>query len=175
MCAALIRRAQPQDGQALSRLGETSFRETFLEDFAIPYPQADLAVFLRETYSLQATAAMIADPAQAVWIGETDEGAAGYAVAGPCSLPYAERAPGDGELKRLYVLRRHHGLGLGPRLMETALAWLEREHAGRLWIGVWSGNLRAHRFYARYGFSKFGEHEFPIGAWRDREFALRRG
>ena len=59
--------------------------------------------------------------------------------------------------------------------MELALEWLERDGPRPLWIGVWSGNLKAQRFYARYGFERFGEHTFPVGGWLDQEVALRRG
>ena len=44
-----------------------------------------------------------------------------------------------------------------------------------LWIGVWSQNFGAQRFYARYGFGKVGDYEFPVGRVRDHEFILRRG
>jgi len=39
---------------------------------------------------------------------------------------------------------------------------------------VWSENFGAQRFYARYGFSKVGTYEFPVGQVRDLEFILRR-
>ncbi|OYX79912.1 MAG: GNAT family N-acetyltransferase, partial [Brevundimonas sp. 32-68-21] len=34
---------------------------------------------------------------------------------------------------------------------------------------------KAQRLYAAYGFEKAGEYEYPVGAWRDHEFILRRG
>ncbi len=173
--SASIRRAILADRDALSRLAEQTFHETFVEDLAVPYPQADLAAFVPATYGVQAWDRTLRDHAHATWIAEADGEASGYAVAGPCALPYAEAEPEHGELKRLYVRRAAQGTGLGWRLMDQALAWLERDGPRPVWVGVWSGNLRAQRFYARHGFARFGEHEFPVGAWRDREFALRRG
>ena len=41
--------------------------------------------------------------------------------------------------------------------------------------GVWSGNLKAQKLYQAHGFEKAGEYEYPVGAWRDHEFILRRG
>ena len=52
---------------------------------------------------------------------------------------------------------------------------MEAHTQGPLWIGVWSGNDKAQRLYAAYGFEKAGEYDYPIGAWRDHEFILRRG
>ena len=51
---------------------------------------------------------------------------------------------------------------------------VERATPRTLWIGVWSQNLGAQRFYARHGFEKVGEHTFPVGRVVDLEFTLRR-
>jgi diamine N-acetyltransferase len=54
------------------------------------------------------------------------------------------------------------------------MAWLEAAGSRDLWIGVWSQNYGAQRFYARHGFEKIGEYDFPVGGTLDREFILRR-
>ena len=43
-----------------------------------------------------------------------------------------------------------------------------------VWIGVWSENHGAQRFYARHGFEKVGEYGFTVGRTVDHEFILRR-
>ena len=45
--------------------------------------------------------------------------------------------------------------------MEAALDWLVANERMPLYIGVWSENLGAQRFYERYGFGKVGEYGFP--------------
>ena len=173
--AYTIRRAGPDDAQALAELGRATFLETFVEEFAIPYPPADLAHFMAHSYSAGYNAPRLADPAQAVWFGEIDGRPVAYAGAGPAKLPHPDVGPAHGELQALYVAREAQGSGLGRALMETALEWLERDGPRTLWLGVWSRNFRAQRFYARYGFEKAGEYDFPVGDWLDREFILRRG
>ncbi len=170
----MLRRATPGDCDILAELGERTFRETFVEDFAIPYPAEDLAAFVAQSYTPRAFAAKLADPAQALWIAYAGAKLAGYANVGPCSLPHPEAERRHGELYRLYVAKDQQGSGVGRLLMETALDWLDREAPGPHWLGVWSGNLRAQAFYARYGFEKVGDYEFPVGATRDHEFILRR-
>jgi ribosomal protein S18 acetylase RimI-like enzyme len=165
-----IRRATPADTAALADISARSFVETFGDS----YPPQDLAGFLAETYSHQAIGALLADPACAAWLLERDGAVVGHALAGPCGLPHPQVAPGDGELKRLYVLRSGQNGGWGGRLFETALAWLERDGPRTLWIGVWSENFGAQRFYGRYGFEKVGHYEFVVGGTRDHEFILRR-
>mgnify|MGYP001551852877 CR=1 FL=1 len=51
---------------------------------------------------------------------------------------------------------------------------IERATPRTLWLGVWSENFGAQRFYARYGFEKAGEYLFPVGDTNDLEFILRR-
>ena len=171
MSAPTIRRAVPDDAQALSRIGA----ETFTETFGHLYPPQDLADFLVYAYSLERTRADLADPAKASWLVEADGKVVGYALAGPCDLPHDEVTPACGELKRLYMLKRLQGDGTGSRLLAETFAWLERDGPRRLWIGVWSENHGAQRLYERIGFEKVGEYAFVVGETRDREFILRRG
>ena len=171
MSAPTIRRAGPDDAEALSRIGA----ETFTETFGHLYPPRDLADFLVYAYGLERIRADLDDPAQASWIVEADGAVVGYALAGPCDLPHDAVTPACGELKRLYVLKRLQGDGTGSRLLAEVLAWLETDGPRRLWIGVWSENLGAQRLYRRMGFEQVGEYEFIVGHTRDREFILRRG
>ncbi len=169
-----IRRAIPDDAAALSYISARTFTETF----GHLYPAEDLKAFLDENYSLAATTRLLADDGYAAWLLEQEDAQgrspAGYAVAGRCGLPHDEVQPGDGELKRLYVLSALHNAGWGTRLFQATLDWLQRDGPRTLWISVWSENLGAQRFYQRHGFSKVGEYEFPVGRVRDREFMLRR-
>lgn len=173
--AVTIRRAGPADASVLSELAEATFRETWLEDHAMPYTAADVASFLPGYAGEAAWAATLADPGAAVWLAERAGAAVGFAYAGACTLPYPEVTPACGELKRLYVRRSERGTGLGGRLFEAAERWLERDGPRPIWIGVWSGNTGAQRLYARHGFVKVGEHTYRVGATVDQEFALRRG
>ena len=169
-----LRPATPADAARLADLGRRTFLDTFVEGFAIPYPPQDLAHYLEEAFAEARVADRLADPAERWWVGERDGRLAGFAQAGPCALPHPEATPANGELKRLYIDRQAQGLGFGRALLEQALAWLDEAFTGPQWIGVWSGNLKAQRLYARYGFEKAGEYDYPVGAWRDREFILRR-
>ncbi|WP_202844413.1 GNAT family N-acetyltransferase [Luteimonas saliphila] len=173
-----IRRATAEDAGTLSTLAA----RTFTESFGHLYPPQDLADFLREAYAVERQHLILSHPDYAVWLLECDacpeQGrrgeAIGHVAAGPCGLPHPEVAPGDGELKRLYLVRGMQGGGHGSRLMDAAMDWLLRDGPRTLWVGVWSENPGAQRFYARYGFGKVGEYLFRVGATQDLEFILRR-
>jgi len=165
-----LRRAGTDDAQALSALAT----RTFVDTFGHLYPHSDLESFLAETYCAEAQRALLSNLDLAIWLLEQNGAPVGYALAGPCTLPHADVAAGDGELKRLYVIKALQGRGLGVHLMQAAMDWLLQEGPRTLWLGVWSDNHGAQRFYARYGFVKAGEYLFHVGNSRDREFIFKR-
>ena len=194
----MIRRATPDDANALSALASRAFSETF----GHLYREDDLSAFLREAYAPDVLRAELADPDRATWLlfpgsapsgpdgpcgpdgadcpddADCPEGAGqspvGYASARPAALPHDAVRPGDGEVQRLYVLSGHQGNGRGSALLATALRWLEREGPRPVWLGVWSGNPGAQRLYERHGFSRVGEYAFMVGSHADHELIYRR-
>lgn len=165
-----IRRATPDDAEVVSALAARTFTETFGHG----YPPDDLAAFLAEAYTVDRQRTVLSHPDYAIWLVEDDGEAVGHVAAGPCGLSHPDVAPGDGEIKRLYLRRGWQAGGHGTRLMDAAMDWLLRDGPRTLWIGVWSQNLGAQRFYARHGFTQVGTYEFPVGRVRDLEFILRR-
>ena len=177
MTDAVIRPARPEDAQPLGVLGHQTFLDTFVatDGFAIPYPADDLAAFLDASFSTVATATKLAEPGAAWWVAQAADGTLlAFANAGPNTLPHPQARSSHAELRRLYVARGAQGLGLGTRLLTLALDWMALNTDGPLWIGVWSGNLKAQKLYAAHGFEKAGEYQYPVGRWRDDEFILRR-
>ena len=169
----LLREAVADDAAALAALKLATFRETFLEDFAIPYPPADLAVFEAESYGLTKVRAELADPAHVTWVVETDGTLIAYAHVGPCKLPHPDVRPGELELYQIYLARAAQGAGLGKRLLTTAMDYMAAR-SPRIWLGVWSGNARALAFYGARGFEIVGEYGFRVGTWLDDERIMRR-
>lgn len=168
-----VREASIADIPALARLKRDTFRQTFLEDFAVPYPPDDLAHFERVSYGEDVIAAELADPLHKSWVVEGAGRLIAYCHAGPCKLPHQDARTDHGELYQLYLLREAQGEGLGACLLTHAMAYLQQAFAGPLWLGVWSGNERAQRFYTVHGFKHAGQYEFPVGAWRDKEYIYR--
>ena len=174
MSDPVIRRATPDDAAALADLARSTFRETFVAGFAIPYPPAELAAFEATSFDATALADHLGDPSRGFWIAEAKGRPLGYAGAGPCKLPHPDAKADQGELLSLYVAREAQGLGLGVALLNLALDWMGDHYAGPQWLGVWSGNLKAQRLYAAHGFVKVGDYRFAVGTWLDDEFIYRR-
>ena len=87
----------------------------------------------------------------------------GYAVLGPVDLPI-ETTIQDMELKRIYLLHRFEGEGIGRRLMEAATKAATAVGAHRLMLGVYDANQHALAFYARHGFIELGRKAITIGS-----------
>ena len=175
MTEPVIRPARPEDAAALGALGRQTFVDTFVEGFGIPYPADDLNAFLDASFDPAPMRAKLAEPGCAWWVAERDGALLAFANVGPNGLPHPDARPSHMERRRLYVARAAQGLGLGSKLLTLSLDWMQAHTDGPLWIGVWSGNLKAQKLYAAHGFEKAGEYDYPVGAWRDREFILRRG
>ncbi len=157
-----IKRAQPDDAAALAEFG----RVTFIETFAHLYPAADLHSYLAGAYSEASQAAEIADQNQTVLIAKLDGKISGYAWFGPVTLDVDP----DGEaieLKRLYLAKPAQGTGLADGLMQAMFAEARARDAAEIYLSVWVDNLRAKKFYARYGFEEVGRQIFWVGSIPD--------
>jgi GNAT superfamily N-acetyltransferase len=66
----------------------------------------------------------------------------------------ADRA--DPSIFALFVLPDYEGRGLGSRLLQLALDWLEQQGADRIWLATGPGT-RAQRFYERRGWVEIGK------------------
>lgn len=174
MPATVIRPACIDDAEALAALGRSTFVETFVEGFGIPYPADDLRAYLDANFGGSKMSEHLRDPAQAWWVAERDGALGAFANTGPCGLPHPDVRPTHSELRRLYVAKSAQGLGLGTELLARALAWMDAHTDGPEWIGVWSGNAKALKLYAAHGFTKAGGYKFPVGNWFDDEVILRR-
>ena len=165
-----IRRALPGDAVAVAELA----RDTFVETFGHLYHPEDLAAFQSESQSAAVYTPLLADPGVAVWVAEDSRHAlVGFLLVGSCKLPVPQREATAGEIRQLYLRAAVQRDGLGTRLLITGLDWLAARGYSPLYVGVWSGNPGAQRLYARYGFAKIGEYDFPVGKHLDREFIFR--
>jgi GNAT superfamily N-acetyltransferase len=180
----LYRVAHLADAAPLARFAALTFTQTF----GHLYPPEELAIYLseytQETYArwiddrkyalwiatapAAAASAAAAASSSGVECSVAADGAdgerrelVGYALGGPCSLPHADASAANGELKKLYLARSHFGTGVAAHLFDRVLEWL-RSPASNLsapvYIGVWSENYRAHKFY-------MGKYAFRIAEW----------
>jgi ribosomal protein S18 acetylase RimI-like enzyme len=157
----LIRECGPADAAALALVGQA----TFLESYADVLPGADILAHAEQEHGRERYAGWLGKPGHRLWLAEMAEGAApvGYAMLSPPDLPVPTDRY-DLELKRIYLLHRFHGTGVGARLMTAAVEAARAQGARRLLLGVYGDNHKAMSFYGRQGFTRAGERKFQVGA-----------
>ena len=172
VASGAVRRALPVDAARLSLLGSA----TFLESYAHLLPVEDILAHTAKQHAPAQYFRWLEDPAAACWLVEHEAGGAplGYAVATPPDLPLPDLGAGDLEIRRIYVLHRYQGSGLGRRLMQSVDAHAAAIGVTRLLLGVYSRNEAALAFYARLGFVRAGTRQFRVGAHDYFDFILQR-
>lgn len=155
------------DAPLLARL----FADSFTDTFGHLYRPQDLAAFLDESDE-EAWRAELQDPKLRVRIAEDDGEAAAFAKVGAITLPVEPTVPAA-ELRQLYVLPPWQGRGIADTLMRWALDVAREKGAREVYLSVYVDNLRARRFYERYGFVECGRFGFRVGAHVDDERIMK--
>lgn len=156
-----LRPAAPRDEHALALVGQA----TFLETFAGMIEGADVVAHCRAQHASERYAEWLARATAYACLAEVEPGGApiGYTLLAEPQLPVADSRPTDIELKRIYVLSRYHGTGVGAALMDDAIRTARARDHTRMLLGVYAGNERALSFYARRGFRRIAERRFRVG------------
>lgn len=160
-----------QEAAALADLGRNSFVETF----GHLYRPEDLSAFLEDSYSPEGVAAQIESPRTLFRVAEEGGQLVGYCKLGlDVSLEYDPGEKTVIELKQLYLMATHQGVGVAQALMDWAIAEAGARDADEMILSVWAENARAQRFYHKYGFEWIADTYFMVGSHRDDEFLYRR-
>jgi diamine N-acetyltransferase len=170
MTAITIRRITAADTALLAVMARTTFYDTFTGTCT----QADMQQFLQDYFNDAQVAKELDDAADFFFFAEINGVPAGY-------MRFKEDYSGfpvmkqwkTMELKRIYVLKEYHGQGIAQALMEFLIDWCKKENYQAIYLGVWEHNIRAQKFYAKYGFQNSGHtHNFPIGTTPQTDFWL---
>ncbi len=154
-----IRQAGPGDAPLLSALAMVTFYEAYFEQDSA----GDLADYLHESFSLEQVRAELADPNITFFITYRYGKAVGYAKLLDNSSADGVSGKRPVELKRIYLIERVWGTGVGEKLLAFCEAFAREKGHDTIWLGVWQENRRGRNFYAKHGFSKAGTITFPYG------------
>lgn len=156
------------DIPAMAQLGA----ETFMATFGHLYKKADADAFLAAVHSIEGISHSMAMPGTAYLLAEESSDLVGFCKIGHLDLPVEPQGIAQ-ELYQLYVREPYKGTGVAQHLMQWALNTFRTRQVDEVYLSVWSENLRAQRFYQRYGFEKVGEWDFMVGTQADHDFIYR--
>ncbi|HEU4959035.1 MAG TPA: GNAT family N-acetyltransferase [Sphingomonas sp.] len=162
------RAALPADGRELAEMAKRCFTETF----GTLYRASDLAGFLDDAFGASGLPSQLDDPAFTVRLATENGRIIGFAKLGPVAFP-GDWPAGTIELHQLYVLGGWHGEGVGPALIDWAIAAARAAGCQAMVLSVYIDNVRARRFYERYGFEEIGRYDFRVGETIDDDRIMR--
>ena len=162
-----IREATLADAEQIADLS----RQTFYETFAPYNTEADMEIFMRETFTREALIAEVGAPGNTFLLAFNKDQLAGYAR--------LREQPNDMtlssiEIARLYAATAMIGKGVGKALMQACIDFAREQQKKTVWLGVWEKNERAIRFYTAWGFEKVGEHDFVLGTDVQRDWIMEK-
>ena len=156
-----IRRININDVTALLIIA----RQTFFDTFTGTCTDEDMQSFLDQFYNEEQLGKELLDPETFCYFAEANGVPLAYLhfKEDYTNFP-TEKKWKALELKRIYVLKEFHGKGIAQKLMDFILNFAAEKKYEMLWLGVWEHNIRAQKFYVKYGFENSGyTHDFPIG------------
>jgi ribosomal protein S18 acetylase RimI-like enzyme len=156
-----LRQCTRSDADVLALVGQA----TFLETFAGVLAGRAIVTHCANAHSAELYSMWLDDPEYRLWVAEVEPGQApiGFMVVAPAQLPLPDVSSKDLELKRIYILSKFHGGGIGKRFLTEAVRYVRDRGAERLLLGVYAKNAPAIGFYERCGFRKIGSRKFNVG------------
>jgi ribosomal protein S18 acetylase RimI-like enzyme len=155
-----IRVATAQDASLIASLS----RETFYNAFAPANTKQDMDIFMSEVFTHEKLIAELYLPDNIFLLAYADENVAGYARLRDKAIPEISlQTENVIEIARIYAVTSETGKGIGTVLMNECIRIAKEKKRKFIWLGVWEHNEKAIRFYQRFGFTKFGVHNFLLG------------
>lgn len=152
-----IRKAIESDASSIAAISIEVWLGTYLKRGVSSF-FADYA--LMEFTPLK-TKKFLSDPHQCVLVSENEEGIDGF-----IRVSFTSKAPVEGcsnvEVSTFYVQPRHHGKGIGKRLLKASLRLCRDEAVQSVWLTTNAENDPAIAFYLAQGFEQIGETLFRI-------------
>lgn len=162
----LIRRAYPEDVDAITRVRIASWRATYAG--IIPDAFLDLPFIAQFVERRQRTLRDMEREEFRFVAEDAQEGLVGYAVGGPTLAPLSAYA---GELYELYVLPPVQKQGLGRQLMFRTACELAAQSYSSMRLSVLADNWNARRFYERLGGTLIEERSVELAGVTVRDVA----
>lgn len=170
MSDVIIRYAKREDAPVIAAIS----RETFYSTFAAQNKVEDMEKFMSEQFSTQRLMDQVGTPGNTFLLAYIEDRLVGY-------VRLLEGFPPDElqefptvEIARIYAVSDVIGKGVGSALMQRCIEIAHEKKKRSIWLGVWEKNERAIAFYTKWGFEKFGEHDFVLGNDVQRDWMMRK-
>jgi len=165
-----IRYATIDDNKLLAEIGA----ETFYDSFAADNTPENMAAYLAGSFSPKKQGYELAAPHARFLIAEINGETAAYAHLKFGIAPAAIAGRKPMEIARFYARKQWIGQGIGADLMKECLQEGRNRGCDVVWLDVWEHNLRAIRFYRKWGFVEAGRQSFQLGDDEQEDLLMAR-
>jgi diamine N-acetyltransferase len=157
----IIRRVTMDDTAALAAISKQTFYDTFKDTCTA----SDMDSFLKDYFNELQVKKELSNLNDFYFFAAIEGKPVGYIRFMEDYLNFAVIKKWKAlELKRIYVIKEYQGKGVAQKLMDLVIDFATKEKYEVIWLGVWEHNLKAQKFYGKYGFVNSGYmHDFPIG------------
>ena len=159
-----------EDTSAMREVAVQSYYDTFADSNT---PE-NMVAFLSESYNLNKLEAEFYEQGSVLYLACEGDKVIGFLRLRLNDEVSEELGANSIELQRLYIDSDYHGKHVGRKLMEQAMAYAHQNKFDWIWLGVWERNFKAQKFYANWGFERFGEHVFQMGDDPQIDWILKR-
>jgi diamine N-acetyltransferase len=160
----IIRVVQLADYQVITELSYQTYAESYRNHPAnTPEDEIQLNLHLEQHFTPSVIAKELQNPNNTFWLVEEAEQAIAYAKIIRHSIPEKIKTKNALHLDKIYVLKAHHGKGIGKKLLTEIEQLAHNEQYDWLWLTVWEANKPAVDFYLKAGFETFGTTIFVMG------------
>ncbi|WP_298518400.1 GNAT family N-acetyltransferase [uncultured Kordia sp.] len=157
-----IRKATPNDINAIAQLGSTTFLDTYLPNT----PKEAVESFVENAFAIDTLCAEFDDPNVHYFLIFLEETLAGYSKIIHNVPNTTIEETQLTKLDRFYVLKEFHGQKLGAQLFNHTIDFSKENEQQGIWLYVLIENERALRFYQQNNFQIVGEYDFKISETR---------
>lgn len=169
-----LREVVPEDAPALREIAARTFVATFGSVFA---PER-LEEYIVDVYDVNKVRSEIDDDKNYTMIlfrEDKPELPCGYATLQSGSVRPGDPSPQDDclEVKRFYVDKEFHGSGCAYIMMDHLMHVIRQKQPKFAWLIVWGDNMRAARFYNKFGFVQTGQQPSKLGSGYDLVMTLQ--
>ncbi len=166
----VIRAAGLPDLASLTQLST----DTFFETYAAYNEKDSMDRYLAENFNLRQMAAELSDPQNQFFLAYSGNELAGYIKLRTSVLLEKLKDKKAIEIERIYVLKAFQGKNIGAALLKHSLELGAANGFETIWLGVWTENPKAIRFYERWGFEIFGTHIFYFGDDPQTDYLMKK-
>ena len=163
-----IRPAQTNDSALLTKLGATTFYDTF----SAYHSEEDMQLYLKKAYATEAIEANLNNPNIVYFIAFDNDQPIGYTKL-LLHVQHPKLTSELIELEKIYVQKNYLDKKVGKALMEQTITYAKSNKYNTLFLGVWQENTRAVSFYNKFNFEVFDTRSFQLGQTICDDFMMK--